>query len=363
MRTADFDYHLPPELIAQEACEPRDAARLLVTVGDAAPQHRQVLDLLEFLRPGDLLVLNRTKVIPARLLALTPRMTSGEGGGEREILLLHPEHLLDPSADPHAWRAMVRGRVTAGTQLEVLDHASQPAATLTVTHLHDDGTRTVVADDLLAVADQCGHVPLPPYIARPDRPSDRERYQTVFADRPGSVAAPTASLHLTTDLLARCLAMGVQIARVDLAIGPGTFKPVDTELIEDFRIHGEWCTCSAETVAAVNATRASGGRVIAIGTTVVRTLESAARQPGGFAPFTGWTKLFLHPPEQMRVIDGLLTNFHLPRSSLLMLVACLTGIERLQLMYAEAIRERYRFFSYGDAMLLLPVPVAAAETS
>lgn len=363
MRTADFDYHLPPELIAQEACEPRDAARLLAAVGDAAPQHRQVHDLPAYLRPGDLLVLNRTKVIPARLLARTPRIASGEGGGEREILLLHPEHLLDPAADPRAWRAMVRGRVAAGAQLDVLDHASQPAASVTVTQLHDDGTRTVVADDILAVAELCGHVPLPPYIARPDRPSDRERYQTVFADRPGSVAAPTASLHLTTALLERCTAMGVQLARVELAIGPGTFKPVDTELIEDFRIHGEWCTCSADTVAAITATRAAGGRVIAIGTTVARTLESAARQPGGFAPFTGWTKLFLHPPEQLQIIDGLLTNFHLPRSSLLMLVSCLTGIERMQHLYAEAIRERYRFFSYGDAMLLLPGQSRATETS
>lgn len=363
MRTADFDYDLPPELIAQEACEPRDAARLLVAIGDEASQHRQVRDLPEFLRPGDLLVLNRTKVIPARLLARTPRLATGEGGGEREILLLHPEHLLDPSANPQAWRAMVRGRVSAGAILEVLDHASQPVAPVTITHLHDDGTRTVLADDMLALADRCGHVPLPPYIARPDRPSDRERYQTVFADRPGSVAAPTASLHLTTELLERCTSMGVQIARVELAIGPGTFKPVDTELIEDFRIHGEWCTCPEETVSAINATHAAGGRVIAIGTTVARTLESAARQAGGFAPFTGWTKLFLHPPEQMRVIDGLLTNFHLPRSSLLMLVSCLTGIEQLQRLYADAVQQRYRFFSYGDAMLLLPVPEARAETS
>ena len=363
MRTADFDYHLPPELIAQEACEPRDAARLLVALGDEPAQHKQVRDLTEFLRPGDLLVLNRTKVIPARLFARTPLIANGEGGGEREILLLHPEHLLDPAADPRAWRAMVRGRVALGAQLEVLDHASQPAAMLTVTHLHADGTRSVVADDVLAVAERCGHVPLPPYIARPDRPSDRERYQTVFADRPGSVAAPTASLHLTTALLERCTEMGVQIALVELVIGPGTFKPVDTERVEDFRIHGEWCTCPPETVAMVNATRAAGGRVIAIGTTVVRTLESAARQPDGFAPYTGWTHLFLHPPEQLRVIDGLLTNFHLPRSSLLMLVSCMTGIEALQSLYAEAVRQRYRFFSYGDAMLLLPTSQRPPETS
>jgi S-adenosylmethionine:tRNA ribosyltransferase-isomerase len=361
MLTADFDYALPPELIAQEACEPRDAARLLVTIGDAEVQHRRVSDLAEFLRPGDLLVLNRTKVIPARLFARTPRLESGEGGGEREILLLHPEHLLDADADRRAWRAMVRGRVAQGAVLEVLAGRAV-AAEVTVVHLHEDGTRTLHAEDFLALAELCGHVPLPPYIARPDRPSDRERYQTVFADRPGSVAAPTASLHLTTALLERCTALGVAQARVELAIGPGTFKPVDTERVEDFRIHGEWCSCPAETVAAVQATRAAGGRVIAVGTTVARTLESAARQPGGFAPYCGWTRLFMHPPERFHVIDGLLTNFHLPRSSLLMLVACLTGVERLQHIYAAAVQERYRFFSYGDAMLLLPGPSEARGT-
>jgi S-adenosylmethionine:tRNA ribosyltransferase-isomerase len=176
------------------------------------------------------------------------------------------------------------------------------------------------------------------------------------------VAAPTASLHLTTALLERCTALGVAQARVELAIGPGTFKPVDTERVEDFRIHGEWCSCPAETVAAVRATRAAGGRVIAVGTTVARTLESAARQPGGFAPYCGWTRLFMHPPERFQVIDGLLTNFHLPRSSLLMLVACLTGVERLQRLYAAAVQERYRFFSYGDAMLLLSGSSAARGT-
>ncbi len=354
MRTADFDYLLPPQLIAQEPCEPRDAARLMVAIGDSPAHHRHVRDLGEYLRAGDLLVLNRTKVIPARLLARTPVIASGEGGGEREILLLHPERLRDPTADPRAWRAMVRGRVASGASIQVLDHAGEPAALVTVTTLHADGTRTVIADDLLALADRCGHVPLPPYIARPDRPSDRDRYQTVFADRLGSVAAPTASLHLTTELLARLTAHGITTAMVELAIGPGTFKPVDTEDLADFRIHAEWCNCPPETVAAIRSTRAAGGRVIAVGTTVVRTIESAARQAGGLAEFSGWTSLFLHPPERLLMIDGLLTNFHLPRSSLLMLVACVTGQERLRDLYAEAIRERYRFFSYGDAMLIVP---------
>ncbi len=351
MKTADFAYDLPPELIAQEAIEPRDAARLLVARPGAAAVHAQVHDLPGYLRAGDLLVLNRTRVIPARLEARKP------SGGAREVLLMHPERLLDPTAPAAAWRALIRGRVTDRQVLDVLDHARVPFAALTITACHEDGTRTVrFADgcDVLALADRCGHVPLPPYITRADRPADRERYQTVFADRPGSVAAPTASLHLTSALLERLTAQGVRTARVELAIGPGTFKPVDTEQVEDFRIHGEWCECPAETIAAITATRAAGGRVIAVGTTVVRTLESAARQPGGFAPYTGWTTLFLHPPERLGTVDGLLTNFHLPRSSLLMMVACLTGVDRLQALYAEAVRERYRFFSYGDAMLLLP---------
>ncbi len=359
MKTADFSYDLPPELIAQEAIEPRDAARLLVARPGLPLLHQRVSDLGEHLRPGDLLVLNRTRVIPARLVA---RKVSG---GAREVLLLHPERLSDPTAPAAAWRALVRGRVADGQQLEVLDHSGLPAARLTISSCHEDGTRSVLfASDLssgsatdcdvLALAERCGHVPLPPYIARADRPADRERYQTVFADRPGSVAAPTASLHLTTALLEQLTTAGIRTARVELAIGPGTFKPVDTEAVEDFRIHSEWCTCPPETIQAINATRAAGGRVIAVGTTVVRTLETAARQPGGFAPFTGWTRLFLHPPERLLTIDGLVTNFHLPRSSLLMLVACLTGVQPLQALYAEAIRERYRFFSYGDAMLLLP---------
>ncbi len=350
MDTSVFDYVLPPELIAQEACEPRDAARLMVAAGAAPIAHRQVRDLADYLRPGDLLVLNRTGVIPARLQARKP------SGGEREVLLLHPAALLDPTAPAGTWRAMIRGRVGPGTELELLAHEGASAASLTVIATHEDGTRTVhiATPDILALCERIGHVPLPPYIARADRPADRERYQTVFADRPGSVAAPTASLHLTTELLAALAAKGVQTARVELAIGPGTFKPVDTDRVEDFAIHAEWCSCPAETVAAIAATKAAGGRIVAVGTTVVRTVETAARQEGGLAPYQGWTRLFLHPPQRPQVVDVLLTNFHLPRSSLLMLVSCFTGIPQLHELYRTAVAERYRFFSYGDAMLLLP---------
>jgi S-adenosylmethionine:tRNA ribosyltransferase-isomerase len=341
METARFDYVLPPELIAQEAIEPRDVARLLIVPdGGAALVHRQVRDLGQHLRAGDLLVLNRTRVIPARFDGRK------DSGGAVEVLLVHPL----PDVTPPTWRCLIGGKVRAGTRIDL------PELAVTVTDCRADGHRDVAfpaGTDVLAYAERHGHVPLPPYIARPDRPADRERYQTVFADRPGSVAAPTASLHLTTALLDQLAAQGVERAFVNLAIGPGTFKPVDTDRIEDYQIHAEHAECPAETVAAVAACRARGGRVVAVGTTVVRTLETAARQPGGFAPYQGWTQLFLHPPQRLRIVDCLLTNFHLPRSSLLMLVACHTGVERLHRIYAEAVAARYRFFSYGDAMLLL----------
>jgi S-adenosylmethionine:tRNA ribosyltransferase-isomerase len=352
MDTALFDYVLPPELIAQEPVEPRDAARLLVAgrAGGAAGHHR-VDGLAGFLRAGDLLVLNRTRVIPARLFGRK------DSGGEVEVLLVHPHPDDPPRADAgERWRCLVGGKVRAGTRIALGETSAL------VESCEDDGHRLLrFAPGLavIALAEAIGHVPLPPYIRRSDRPGDRERYQTVFADSPGSVAAPTASLHLTRPLLARLAALGVGTAWVDLAIGPGTFKPVDTARVEDFRIHAEHATCPAATVAAVAACRARGGRVIAVGTTVVRSLETAAGQPGGFAPWGGWTRLFLHPPARPAVVDGLMTNFHLPRSSLLMLVACFTGIERLQALYAEAVAERYRFFSYGDAMLLLPGELAS----
>lgn len=341
MDTALFDYDLPAELIAQEPVEPRDAARLLVAGRDAGEaQHRQVRDLPSFLRSGDLLVLNRTRVIPARLFG------KKDTGGDVEVLLIHPE----PANDGREhWRCMIRGKVRAGSVITLADVRAE------VTACHDDGERELAFPtdiSVLALADRIGHIPLPPYIKRSDRPDDRERYQTVFADSPGSVAAPTASLHLTKPLLEQMTALGVSTAHVDLAIGPGTFKPVDTDRVEDFRIHAEHCACPAPTITAIAACRARGGRVVAVGTTVVRTLETAAAQTGGLAPYAGWTSLFMHPPRKPAVVDCLMTNFHLPRSSLLMLVACFTGVERLHDLYRAAVAERYRFFSYGDAMFL-----------
>lgn len=343
MDTACFDYDLPPELIAQHAAEPRDAARLLVARRDGVgPDHATVAELDRFLRPGDLLVLNRTRVFPARLFG---RKASG---GDVEVLLVHRDGAATDGGE--RWRCFVRGRIRAGIAIRLGE------ATATVAGCEEGGDRLLdfpAGLDVMGLCERIGHVPLPPYIRRGDEAADRDRYQSVFADRPGSVAAPTASLHLTPALLDRLGALGVETALVDLAIGPGTFKPVTAGRVEDHVIHAEHCSCPAETVAAILACRARGGRVIAVGTTVVRTLETAAAQPGGLAPFAGWTRIFLHPPMTLRVVDGLLTNFHLPRSSLLMLVSCLTGVDRLLDHYREAIARRYRFYSYGDAMLIL----------
>ncbi len=334
-----FDYQLPPELIAQHPVEPRDAARLLVAGPDGVPHHRQVRDLPSCLRAGDLLVLNRTRVLRARLRARK------ESGGEVEVLLVHRE----PGAAAGTWRVMIKGRVRVGTRLHLPDCRAK------VTVCHPDGSRSLRLPpdlDVAAWTERHGQIPLPPYIRRAPTPADTERYQSVFADRPGSVAAPTASLHLTDALLAELDRRGVERTLVELTIGPGTFRPVTSERIEDFAIHHEHCRCPEACLEAIAACRKRGGRVVAVGTTVVRTLETAARQPDGPVPFTGWTDLFMHPPDRLRLVDLLLTNFHLPRSSLLMLVACITGIDRLHELYRIAIAERYRFFSYGDAMLV-----------
>ena len=343
MKTARFDYDLPPELIAQHPAEPRDAARLLVAAragGEAT--HATVADLDRFLRPGDLLVLNRTRVFPARLFG------SKASGGKVEALLVHRDGVAADGGE--RWRCFVRGRVRVGLAIKLGE------VTAVVAGCQKNGDRLLdfpAGVDVISLCEQIGHVPLPPYIRRADEASDRARYQSVFADRPGSVAAPTASLHLTPALLERLRALGVETTLVELAIGPGTFKPVSAEQVEDHVIHAEHCACPEETVVAIAACRARGGRVIAVGTTVVRTLESAAAQAGGLAPYAGWTRIYLHPPQTLRVVDGLLTNFHLPRSSLLMLVSCLTGVDRLLALYHEAIAHRYRFYSYGDAMLIV----------
>ena len=343
MRIADFDYDLPPSSIAQEAVEPRDQARLMRLPRPEGPPTDHVFrDLPRLLRPGDLLVVNRSRVFPARLLGRR------EGGGGAEVFLLR-----DLGGD--RWQALVRPgrRLRPGAHVTV-----DPGLTVVVetAAVGPEGRRIVQlrADtgSVEAALERAGHVPLPPYIRRPDRPEDRARYQTVFAREKGSVAAPTAGLHFTPALLEALSAAGIRIAEVVLHVGPGTFRPVTAEDVEDHHLEAEPFVVPEETANAIAATRAAGGRVVAVGTTVVRTLEAAARDDGLVPAGAGETALVVRPGFTFRVVDALVTNFHLPRSSLLLLVAAFAGRERVLGAYAEAVRRGYRFYSYGDAMLL-----------
>jgi len=338
MHRRDFHYDLPPELIAQTPLPDRAASRLLVLDGATGRmEDRRFRDLVDLLRPGDLLVLNDTKVVPARLYG-TKRT-----GGRVEILL---ERLLDarrirvqlrasrspkPGAEidlPGGARAIVEGR--AGELFDlVLDRDAMPYFA------------------------EHGEVPLPPYIERTPDEADRDRYQTVFARAPGAVAAPTAWLHFDDALFAELDARGVERTFLTLHVGAGTFSPVRTEHVEEHRLHPEWVSIPAELCAKVDETVARGGRIVAVGTTVVRALESAARR-GKLEPFEGETDLFIYPGYRFRVVDALVTNFHLPESSLLMLVCAFAGREHTLAAYRHAVAERYRFFSYGDAMFVTP---------
>jgi S-adenosylmethionine:tRNA ribosyltransferase-isomerase len=331
----DFDYDLPPGAIAQHPAEPRDAARLLVDRGpDRPPEHRTVADLPALVRPGDVVVVNTTRVIPARL-----RLRK-DTGGEVEVLLLE-------RTAAGAWEALVRpGRrvrpgtvLTAGPDLAVHVGGGGPG----------DGTRLVTlrvgGEDEMAALERHGVVPLPPYITAPL--ADPERYQTVFADHPGSVAAPTAGLHLTPAVLDACRAAGAAVATVELDVGMGTFRPMTAAKVEDHHMHAERYRVPPGTAATCAAGRASGGRVVAVGTTTVRALESAALT----GEATGRTELFVHRPWSWRAVDVLMTNFHLPRSSLLVLVDAFVGA-RWRDLYATALGEGYRFLSFGDAMWL-----------
>jgi S-adenosylmethionine:tRNA ribosyltransferase-isomerase len=366
MDLVDFDYDLPQAAIAQAPAEPRDAARLLVDRGRAGVDHRTVADLPELVRPGDVVVVNTTRVLPARL-----RLRK-DTGGEVEVLLLE-------RTPTGAWEALVRpGRrvrpgtvLTAGPDLAVHVGADGPGDGTRLVRLRvtagagdgDGGARTdgsavpagaptdVVGDpvgvpaDELAALDRHGVVPLPPYITAPL--DDPDRYQTVFADRPRSVAAPTAGLHLTSGDLDRCRAAGARVEPVDLVVGMGTFRPMSAAKVEDHHMHAERYRVPAETLDACRAARATGGRVIAVGTTSVRALESAALS----GELEGRTELFIRRPWNWRLVDVLMTNFHLPRSSLLVLVDACVG-PRWRDLYATALAEGYRFLSFGDAMWL-----------
>jgi len=338
---AAYDYRLPPELIAQEPLAARDASRLLaLDRATGALSHRTFSDLPELLRTGDLLVANRSRVFPARLLGRR------EGGGSAEVLLVRRR-------EPNVWDAMVRPgrRLHPGSVVEIAPgfrvRIEGPSA----------GPRRRVhllleAPDPDAAIDRHGHVPLPPYIHRLDDPSDRDRYQTVYARETGSVAAPTAGLHFTPELLDRLRARGVEIAEIVLHVGPGTFRPVEVADVREHRVDPERFAIPEETAAAVDRARAEGRRVVAVGTTATRALESAADGAGRIRPGDGETDLVIVPGFRFRVVDALVTNFHLPRSSLLLLVSAFAGRDRVLGAYAEAVRLSYRFYSYGDAMLV-----------
>ena len=334
---ADFDFTLPPELIAQHPAPERSASRLLDGTG-TLPVDRVFRDLPALLHAGDLLVFNDTKVIKARLLGEKPTGGAVEALVERVL----PGHEvwahLRASKSPRPGSVV---RFGDAFDAEVLGRAGPEGALF---HLR-------FPQDPLVLLERHGHVPLPPYITHADTADDAARYQTVFAKRPGAVAAPTAALHIDEPLLAALQARGVQRAAVTLHVGAGTFQPVRVERIAEHRMHSEWFEVGADTVAAIEATRARGGRVVAVGTTTLRALESAARG-GTLAPCTGETDIFITPGFNFRVVDRLVTNFHLPRSTLMMLVSAFAGHAHIRALYRHAVESRYRFFSYGDAMLL-----------
>jgi S-adenosylmethionine:tRNA ribosyltransferase-isomerase len=357
-----FDYELPANLIAQEPITPRDAARLLVVRRhDAAISHHQVRDLADLLRPGDLLVFNNTRVVPARLYG-----TRARTGGKWEGLFLRV-------TEAGLWELMcqTRGRLTAGevvtvpgeagclTPADERQAASGHGLTLKLVETTAAGTwlvRPDRPDSWLDLLDTFGHVPLPPYIrGGRDQPTDRERYQTVFAQAPGAVAAPTAGLHFTPDLLDELSRRGIQHTFVTLHVGAGTFRPIGVEDVTRHVMHAEWGELSAEAADAIAGCKRRGTRIIAVGTTTVRVLETAAAQHASaeVAPWSGETRVYIHPPHRFRLVDALLTNFHLPRSSLLVLVSAFAGIDLIRRAYEIAIADRYRFYSYGDAMLIV----------
>ncbi|MGO8766624.1 MAG: tRNA preQ1(34) S-adenosylmethionine ribosyltransferase-isomerase QueA [Limisphaerales bacterium] len=357
MRTADFQFNLPPELIAQHPAVRRDASRLLVLHRqENRLEHKRFPQLLEFLQPGDVLVLNNSRVIPARLRGLNAKT-----GGKFEILLVEEKA-------PDDWWTMVRPGKNAriGTEIIITHPNAADGKQKTVATVREKNSDGLVRlqfnlDDLKSVLDELGEMPLPPYIRRGTQAAeDKERYQTVFAQPAGSVAAPTAGLHFTEDLLAEIRARGVTVCFVTLHVGPGTFLPVKSESLAGHKMHEEKFELSEETARAINAAKDSGRRVIAVGTTTVRVLESvAAANDGKLNVYAGKTHIFIYPPFRFQIVDALLTNFHLPCSTLVMLAGAFAapgetrGRGMILSAYAEAIRERYRFFSYGDAMLIL----------
>ena len=340
MKTSDFDYRLPQELIAQTPLEPRDHSRLLVVNrSDASLTHRHFYNLPEYLQAGDVLIFNNSRVIRARLYAVRK-----DNGKRIEILLLR-------RVEPHTWEVLIgsKKRVEAGMQAEL---EGCPGATAEVVALGEAGIRVVRFSDE-SVLPSLGKVPLPPYIHTPLE--DPERYQTIYAEKEGSVAAPTAGLHFTPDLLQKIERMGVRCLFVTLHVGLNTFRPVKTEEISEHPIFPEYGIINEEAAEQVNRAKREGRRVICVGTTSVRLIESAAHacESSFLQPWDGWVKDFIYPGYRFKVMDALITNFHLPRSTLLMLVSAFAGKDLIFQAYQEAVEQRYRFYSFGDAMLIL----------
>ncbi|WP_312965335.1 tRNA preQ1(34) S-adenosylmethionine ribosyltransferase-isomerase QueA [Stutzerimonas kunmingensis] len=348
MQVADFFFQLPDALIARHPLAERRASRLLVLEGETGKlSHRNFADLLDHVRPGDLMVFNNTRVIPARLFGQKAT------GGKLEILV-------ERVVGNRSVLAHVRSSKSPKAGSKILLDGGGEAEMIA---RHDALFELEFDEDVLPLLERIGHMPLPPYIDRPDDAADRERYQTVYAQRAGAVAAPTAGLHFDEALLQMLRESGVETAYVTLHVGAGTFQPVRVERIEEHHMHREWLEVGQDVVDAVAACRSRGGRVIAVGTTSVRSLETAARD-GELKPFSGDTDIFIYPGKSFHVVDALVTNFHLPESTLLMLVSAFAGYPETMAAYAEAVAQRYRFFSYGDAMFITrnPAPRGPEET-
>ena len=353
MKLSDFDFHLPEELIATRPAKPRPAARLLLAQhGRIADRH--VRDLPAILRAGDVLVINTTKVIPARLNGLRKRQTAqGAVEAKVEVTLLEPL----PGGQ---WRALAKPlrKLNVGEEIAFTDRLQARI----VARTDEDVTLhfPLTGSDFDAALEEAGQMPLPPYIAgrRAADEQDRDDYQTVFARTPGAVAAPTASLHFDAELLTELRALGVEFVEVTLHVGAGTFLPVKVDDVRDHKMHAEWGQITADAAAQIARAKAEGRRVIPVGTTALRLIETAATGHGQIAEWTGKTDIFITPGFQFQIADGLMTNFHLPKSTLMMLVSALMGVEEIRNIYAHAIERGYRFFSYGDSSLLLPDQVA-----
>ena len=342
MNVNDFDYELPEELIAQDPLEDRASSRLLVLDRKSgAVRHDHFYHIAQYLKPGDLLVINNTKVIPARLLGVKE-----DTGAAVEVLLL--KRLQDRES---AWECLVRPgkKCRKGARFSFGDGLLRAE----VSEVLPDGNRIVrfeyegIFEEIL---DRLGEMPLPPYITH--KLADKDRYQTVYAKYEGSAAAPTAGLHFTKELLEEIRAAGIGIAEITLHVGLGTFRPVKAETVEEHHMHSEYYEISPEAAAQISDTKKKGGRIVAVGTTSCRTLEAAAKEDGSLEAGSGWTEIFIYPGYRFKLVDALITNFHLPKSTLIMLVSALAGRENVLAAYREAVRERYRFFSFGDAMFI-----------